>query len=182
MNRFGSSEPIFFGTKIGAIEKNIFMKFIISLFAAVLLFSCTSSNIKSSYSKITYEAGACFGFCPVYKLTVNSDRTAIFEAKRFNFSQDTTSDEGEGTFSGKIDEVKYNELISLLNSLDPKNLKDNYGTRNISDLPTSYLSLNFQDGTIKNIEDYGKHGTPKLEKLYHFFDELKTSQNWTKMK
>ena len=157
------------------------MKYLFSLVAMFLLVNCSTNKTTAQYSTITYEAGACFGFCPIYKMTINADQTAIFEAQRFNFSKDTSSEKDEGTFSGKIDNVQYLKLVSILNSLNPKDLKDNYGNQNVSDLPTSYLTLNYKDGSMKKIKDYGKHGTPELEKLYQFFDDLKTNQNWTKI-
>lgn len=154
------------------------MKYLLSLLAFFLIVSCATHKTPSKYSKIEYSAGPCYGFCPIFKMTINADRSAIFEAERFNFSRDTTSEKSEGTFKGKIDQENYNKLISLLNSL-PNDLKNDYGNKNISDLPTSYLTLNYQDGTMKKIEDYGKHGTPDLEKVYQFFEDLKTNQNWT---
>ena len=157
------------------------MKYLLSLFAFTFLLNCSSTKTVVNYDRIEYEAGACFGFCPIYKMTINSDRTAIFEAERFNFSQDRSSEEKEGTFKGTINEDEYKQLISMLNSLEPKELKDYYGNKNVSDLPTSYLTLKFQDGTNKKIEDYGKHGTPDLEKVYQFFEDLKTNQTWTKI-
>ncbi len=157
------------------------MKYLFSLLAMFLLLNCSTNKVNSKYSTIEYEAGACFGFCPVYKMTINADRTAIFEAKRFNFSRDTSSEKDEGTFKGTINEIQYKELVTILNSLNPKELKDNYGNQNVSDLPTSYLTINYEDGSMKKIKDYGKHGTPGLEKLYQFFDDLKTNQNWMKI-
>ena len=156
------------------------MKYFFGLLAFVLFTSCSTSKIPVKYSQIEYSAGACFGFCPIFKMTIDSDRTAIFEAERFNFSQDTSSEKKEGTFKGKINETEYHQLIRMLDSLQPKNLKDYYGNKNISDLPTSYLTVTYQDGSVKTIQDYGKHGTEELEKLYQLFEDLKTNQTWTK--
>ncbi|KEY20033.1 DUF6438 domain-containing protein [Kaistella antarctica] len=157
------------------------MKYLLSLIAIMLLINCSTNKNAAKYDLIEYEAGACYGFCPIFKMKINSDRTAIFEAERFNFSQDRDSQEKEGIFKGTITEEQYNRLVSMLNSLEPKDLKDYYGNENVSDLPTSHLTLKFQDGTIKKIEDYGKHGTPNLEKVYQFFEDLKTNQAWTKI-
>ena len=157
------------------------MKYLFCLVTMFLLINCTTNKANTKYSTIEYEAGACFGFCPIYKMTINADRTAIFDAKRFNFSRDTSSDKEEGTFKGTISEIKYKELIAILDSINPKNLKDYYGNQNVPDLPTSYLKVDYADGSMKKIEDYGKQGTPNLEKLYQFFDELRTSENWTKI-
>lgn len=157
------------------------MKYLLSLLAITILLSCSSTKIAGNYETIEYEAGACYGFCPIYKMKINGDRTAIFEAERFNFSQDRDSQDKEGIFKGTITEEQYNKLVLMLKSLEPKDLKDYYGNKNVSDLPTSHLTLKFKDGRVKKIEDYGKHGTPNLEKVYQFFEDLKTNQAWTKI-
>ena len=162
------------------------MQYLLSLFAIVVLFSCQTQKSESKYSTIEYEAGACFGFCPIYKMTIQADRTAVLEAEHFNFSKGTSKDEfskeREGTFTATIKEADYQKLVSLLNDLDVKNLKDQYGSENVSDLPTSYLRIKLADGTSKNTEDYGKRGSEKLRKVYQFFEELKQNQQWNKVK
>ncbi|MBW8524022.1 hypothetical protein K0U91_02130 [Chryseobacterium chendengshani] len=162
------------------------MKYLLSLFAITILFACQSQKVQSKYSTIEYEAGACFGFCPIYKMTIQADRTAVLEAEHFNFSKGTTKDEfskpREGTFTTTIKEADYNKLLTLLDDLDVKNLNDKYGNNNVTDLPTSYLRIKFADGTSKNTEDYGKRGSEKLMKVYQFFEDLKQNQQWTKVK
>lgn len=161
------------------------MKYLLGLCAFIFLLSCTSQKNINQYSKIEYQASPCFGFCPVFKMTINPDRTAVFEAEHFNFTDKPSKDEfskpREGTFKGTIKEADYQKLISLLNGLDIKNLKDNYGEKNITDLPTSYLRIKFTDGTSKNVEDYGKRGSEKLSEVYHFFEDLRKNQQWTKV-
>ncbi|QIY90768.1 DUF6438 domain-containing protein [Chryseobacterium gallinarum] len=162
------------------------MKYLLGLCAFILLFSCTVQKNNTKYSKIEYEATPCFGFCPVFKMTISPDRTAVFEAEHFNFndhpSKDEFSNPREGTFKGTIKEADYNQLIGLLDALDVKNLHDKYGKREITDLPTSYLRIDFADGTSKNIEDYGKQGSEKLSEVYKFFENLRKSQQWTRVK
>ncbi len=161
------------------------MKYVLGLCAFIFLFSCNSQKVQSKYSTIEYEATPCFGFCPVFKMTINADRTAMFEAEHFNFTKTPSKDEfskpREGTFKGTITQADYNKLITLLDGLEVKNLKDNYGERNISDMPTSYLRIRMVDGTSKNVEDYGKRGTEKLKEVYKFFEELRHNQQWTKV-
>lgn len=156
------------------------MKYLVAILTLVILNACQTSVNQSKFAKIEYEAGACFGFCPIYKMTINADRTAIFEAQRFNFSQDRESQENEGNFKGTITEKDYAHLVALIDSANPKLLKNYYGNKNVSDLPTSYLTITYQNGNVKRIQDYGKHGTPELEKIYEMFEELKTTQSWTK--
>ncbi|WP_027377479.1 DUF6438 domain-containing protein [Kaistella palustris] len=160
------------------------MKYLITLLIAALLVSCTTQN-SSKYSKIQYEAGACFGFCPVFKLTVNPDRTAVIEAEHFTFSEGHSKDEfskpREGTFKTTLKTEDYNRLLSLLENVNLKSLPDLFKNKNVSDLPTAYLRINYTDGTSKNIEDYGKNGTPKLRELYNFLEGLRQSQTWEKV-
>ncbi|WP_419868438.1 DUF6438 domain-containing protein [Chryseobacterium sp. CT-SW4] len=161
------------------------MKYIISVLALIFAFSCSSQKNPSEYSRIEYEAGACFGFCPVFTLTISPDKTAVLEAEHFNFTKNPSkadfSKEREGTFKTTIKDTDYSRLISLLDDLNVKNLNDKYGERNITDLPTSYLRIQFKDGTQKNIEDYGKRGNEKLMEVYKFFEDLRHNQQWVKV-
>lgn len=161
------------------------MKYFLSIFAFVLLMSCTSQKT-NPYSEIQYEAGACFGSCPMFKLTINPDRTAIIEAEHFtfeerDFTKDDFSSEREGTFKATIKKEDYDTLISMLNEINVKSLNPKYGSRNITDLPTSYLRVKFSDKTSKIIEDYGKKGTENLAELWEFFEDLRFNQTWTKV-
>lgn len=162
------------------------MKFVFSLFAFVLLMSCTTQKSSNQYSKIEYEAGACFGFCPIYKMTINPDRSAVLEAERFNFSKGNSKDDfskpREGTFTTTIKKEDFDKLVVLLNELNPKSLNDYYGNKNVTDLPSSYLRLDFIDGSKKQVQDYGKNGSEKLKAVYNAFEDLKKSQTWTKIK
>ena len=160
------------------------MKYLLALIAAVFLFSCTTQN-KSNYSKIHYEAGACFGFCPIFKITINPDRTAVIDAERFTFTEGRSKDDfsgpREGIFKTTIKQADYNKLISLLDDLDLKNLNGYYGNKNITDLPTANLRITFTDGSTKHIEDYGKGGTEKLDELYTYIEDLRKTQTWTRV-
>ena len=160
------------------------MKYLSTLFITLLLFSCAPKN-SSKYSKIQYEAGACFGFCPIFKMTINPDRTAVIEAEHFTFSEGKSkgefSEEKEGTFTATLTEADYQKMVALLDGVNLSSLKDEYNNKNVSDLPTSFLRINFADGTSKNIEDYGKNATPKLREIYDFMEGLRKTQNWTKI-
>lgn len=162
------------------------MKYLFGLLMAMFLFSCSTQKSTSKYSTIEYEAGACFGSCPIFKITINPDRTAVLEAEHFNFSKEFSKAEfskpREGTFKGTIKQEDYSKLIALLDNLDVKNLNEKYGNRNVTDMATSYLRINFADGTSKQVEDYGKKGSEKLVEVYQFFEDLRHNQQWTKVK
>ncbi|QIG89094.1 hypothetical protein G6R40_05145 [Chryseobacterium sp. POL2] len=162
------------------------MKYLLSLFSILLLTACQSHKSVSKYQKLEYETTPCFGFCPIFKITINADKSATFEAEHFNFGENHTktnfSAEREGTFKTTIKAKDYNKLVALIDELDPKQLNDFYGDKNIMDMPTSFLRINYTDGTSKIIEDYGKRGTPKLKEVYKFFADLRLNQTWKKVK
>jgi len=160
------------------------MKYFLVLLSLVFLASC-ATPATSNYTKIEYNAEACFGFCPIFKITVNPDRTAVIDAERFTFTEGRTKDDfsgpKEGIFKTTIKQADYHKLTSLLDDLDLKNLKGYYGNKNITDLPTAHLRVTFTDGSSKHIEDYGKGGTEKLDELYTFIEDLRKTQTWTRV-
>ena len=161
-------------------------KFLLAFFAFAFIVSCTTQKTVSKYSVIEYEAGPCFGFCPVFKMTIDSNRNAILEAEHFNFTEGKTKDDmsgpREGTFKTTINKEDYDALVALLDKTNPKSLNDFYGDKRITDMATSYLRLTFADQSKKQIQDYGKRGTEELQEIYAFFENLKHNQNWEKVK
>ena len=140
----------------------------------------------TDYTTIEYEAGACFGFCPIYKMTINSDRSAILDAERFNFtignSKDDFSKPREGTFKAVISKEDYQKLITLANAADVKTLKDSYIDKQIMDASKVDLRVFFTDGTKKEIQLSAGEKPEKLIAFYSYIDELKKKQKWEKVK
>lgn len=161
------------------------MKYLFSLIVSLGLMSCTTSQT-AKYSKIEYEVGPCFGFCPTYKITVNSDRNAILEAERFNFSEGGSKDDfskpREGTFKATISKEDYQKLVMLTDAADVKTLKDSYIDDRIMDASKINLRIDFADGTQKNIELSAGEKPQKLIDLQKYIDELKRKQQWQKVK
>ncbi|WP_312764882.1 DUF6438 domain-containing protein [Epilithonimonas sp.] len=160
------------------------MKYLFSLFIILGLMSCTSSQT-SKYSKIEYEVGPCFGFCPIYKITINSDRTAILEAEHFNFSEGEGKGDfdkpREGTFKSTINKEDFDKLIALTDDADIKSLSDNYIDKRIMDASKSNLRIYFSDGTKKDIAMSAGEKPEKLTTLYTYISELKQNQKWEKV-
>src|SRR6218665_3413700 len=57
--------------------------------------------------KIEFSTTMCFGTCPVFELTINSDRTALYNAMQYN--------KIEGKHKGEIDKSSYEAIVTLLN-------------------------------------------------------------------
>jgi hypothetical protein len=51
--------------------------------AVVAVGTAAPSAARPAPESITYETGPCFGSCPIYKVTVRSDGTGIFEGINF---------------------------------------------------------------------------------------------------
>jgi len=161
------------------------MKYLFSLLVLFGLMSCTTSQV-SKYSKIEYEVGPCFGFCPVFKMTIDSDRNAILEAEHFNFSKGGSKDDlskpREGTFKSVISKEDYQKLITLTDDANVKTLKDSYIDKRIMDASKSNLRIFFSDGTKKDIQLSAGEKPEKLVALYTFINDLKKNQKWEKVK
>ncbi len=161
------------------------MKYILSLLVFVGLMSCTTSQT-TKYSKIEYEVGPCFGFCPIYKITIDSNRNAILEAEHFNFSQGEGRGDldkpREGTFKSTVSKDDYDKLIALTDEANIKSLKDKYEDKQIMDASRTHLRVYFSDGGKKDIEISAGEKPEKLTKLYTYISELKQKQKWEKIK
>jgi len=163
------------------------MKYLLSLLVLFGLISCTTSQTpqSSKYSKIEYEVGPCFGFCPVYKITIDADRNAVLEAEHFNFSQGEGKGDfdkpREGTFKTTISKEDYDKLVALTNDANVKTLKDSYIDERIMDASKSNLRVFFSDGTKKDIAISAGEKPEKLKVLYTYITELKKKQKWQKI-
>lgn len=134
----------------------------------------TSATYK--IKKIEYFTQRCYGFCPIFSLTINADKSATWLAERFNKINEK---DWEGTFHTTITDVKFNELIDLLNYIDFPTLENNYSV-NWTDDQTAILKITYDDDKIKIIRDYGLLGTFGLSKIHQLLFELRENQSWVK--
>lgn|SRR5690606_11053736 len=136
----------------------------------------TSSTANHKIEKIEYSTTMCFGTCPVFSLTINSDKNAEWNAEKYN---KINNKEVNGKFHSKITKKQYNKLIGLLNSIDLEKLKDEYEV-NWTDLQSSTLKITYDNGKVKSIHDYGMRGTDDLKRIYQLLFELRENQKWKK--
>jgi hypothetical protein len=127
-------------------------------------------------NKIEYSTSGCFGTCPIFNLTIISDRTAKWTAEMHN---EIAKKELKGNFQATITQDKFDELINLLNYLDFENLKDRYAV-GWTDDQSSTLEITYDNGKIKLIHDYGLIGTYGLDRVYQMIFELRENQKWIK--
>lgn len=160
------------------------MRYLLSFFLLAGLMSCSSSKV-SKYSKIEYEVGPCFGFCPIYKIIINADKTAILEAEHFNFSKGEGRGDldkpREGTYRSVISKEDFDKLMTLADQANVKSLKGNYEDQRIMDASRTSLSIFFSDGSLKNIAMSAGEKPENLVKLVQYIIQLKEKQNWKKI-
>jgi hypothetical protein len=126
-----------------------------------------SPNVKS----IFFESRGSFMIGEAYKLIVYNDGEG-------NYLSDWSIDGAkEGNFRTKIKNNNLSEIFSLIKYLNVSNLENGYDIQ-ATDLTTVYLKVYFEDGSIKEIRDYGEQGTLGLKRLYNLLSDLRHNQNW----
>ena len=127
----------------------------------------TKKKIKS----ITFKTGTCFGTCPEFSITVLANGKAIYSGGSF--------DKRDGQYSALIPRVDLQPIYDIIDYIDLKKIKNNYAVT-WTDSPTCSLMINFKDGSVKNIEDYGELGTFGLRAVYDHFFQIHAKQYWEK--
>jgi hypothetical protein len=120
--------------------------------------------------EIEYKTSGCFGTCPIFELTIDSNHQAVYKPIAFNKKK-------KGTFKGTIRSFEYDELVGLLNYIDFADLRDSYSV-NWTDDQSSFLSITYDDGKVKKINDYGLIGTFGLSRVYKILFDLRENQSW----
>ncbi|WP_160138457.1 DUF6438 domain-containing protein [Chryseobacterium sp. c4a] len=150
---------------------------------------------KYSIKKISYEAGPCYGTCPMFKLELNKNKMSKFTALAFNFMDHYDSEtaanaignlnkgKNEGVFKSQIKPSDFANIEEILNYIDFPNLNNSYSI-SATDNPSSTLTIVYNTGKIKKtkkIYDYGLVGTYGLKILYTILFDLRFNQNWEKI-
>jgi Domain of unknown function (DUF6438) len=126
---------------------------------------------------ITLERTECFGFCPVYKLTITADGAVVFEGRRF------VKQEG-ATIKSAISQERLKQLIAEFDRVKFFSLEDDYSEIRLScptDQPSAFTSIRI-NGKSKRINHYLGCGEPKVPKelteLETKIDEIVNTAQW----
>jgi hypothetical protein len=154
-------------------REDINMKKIVIILVLIYFTGCSSS--KHTYNAenliIKMEKTPCYGFCPVYDLTITGDGNAILLGKK-NIKK-------IGTFICVIPPAKLDSLVKEFEEIKFWDLQDRYDGKK-TDLPTTYVSLTL-DGKTKRIRDY--YGAPeKLKKLEERLHQIIDYPFWIRAK
>ncbi|MFT4971342.1 MAG: hypothetical protein ACI9XO_002131 [Paraglaciecola sp.] len=145
------------------------MKNLLFVLTGILfLISCESNPYVTS--SIEMNMGACFGACPVYKITISGDGTVSYDGQK-NVPK-------MGEYNKQLSPEETKTLFDAFAASNFFAFEEEYMS-NISDLPTTFIS--FQNGgKSKKIKDY--YGAPdELDALEHRVEEIVNSTEWTKV-
>jgi hypothetical protein len=131
-----------------------------------------STNIPAgSDFSISLERTACFGFCPVYQITVESNGTVTYQGEMFVAV--------EGEQSSQISQDQIRQIARQLESIDFLSLQDEYTDRGATDMPSAILTLQVNGETKRVVHYHGDFSAPeKLTRLENLIDEITNSTQW----
>ncbi len=124
-------------------------------------------SLDYKHAVITLKRTACYGFCPVYTLTIYGDGRIVYEGEA------CVGVTGRQTAQISPDDVK--ALVDEFYRIDYFSLKDEYRAPE-TDLPTTITSITV-DGRSKEVLDYVA-GPVELKELEDRIDEVAGSEKW----
>ena len=138
-----------------------------------------SLSLAAAVPVITLERGACFGACPVYKLSIFADGKVEFEGKEFV--------KRKGKARGQITKAALQSLVREFEKINYLKLDNEYVTEgpncpeSWTDNPSATTSLNWR-GKKKTIRHYhGCRGARVLEQLTALenkIDQVVNTKRW----
>src|SRR5690606_33258468 len=128
-----------------------------ALAAVLLVVAVMPAAAQDSEIVVTLERGACFGTCPIYKVTIYTDGTVVYEGERFV--------ETEGTHTTTIEPEVVQQLIEGFEAAGYFDWEDEYTEMNVTDLPTIITSVT-RDGETKRITRYTGDSNAPIELPY----------------
>lgn len=120
---------------------------------------------------IQLERTACFGRCPIYRITVEGDGTVTYWGEMF------VAVEGEQT--SHITQEGVRRLARELERVDFFALQDEYTDMSATDTPSAITTLRLNSEMKTIVHYHGDFSAPeKLTKLENLIDEITSSKQW----
>lgn len=143
---------------------------------SVLVFLCIllgglacGDNPGNSTSFITLERGMCYGYCPVYTLTLFQNGSVIYDGGMYV--------KEIGIRNGTINTSAYEDLIKRAEEGGFFGMNNEYTSAEITDMPSATITIKW-NGIKKQVEHY--HGDPTApEDLYLLEDAIDAAVNVT---
>ncbi|WP_395645679.1 DUF6438 domain-containing protein [Terricaulis sp.] len=111
---------------------------------------------------ITLARSACFGFCPIYRVSIDGAGNVTYVGERFVNVR--------GEQRAQIPAADVQALLRRFDEIGFARLRDQYRA-NVTDLPTYTVSLT-RNGVTKTVVDYGGTGAGMPESVRALQDEI----------
>jgi hypothetical protein len=121
------------------------------------------------FGSITLKRSGCFGTCPVYRVTLNVDGTAVYEGVAHVGRM--------GKFVGRVEFYEFAQLALLAERAGFMGLQRRYSGSSTDDETTS-ITIRARAGQEKTVDDYGHFGPPELWTLQRAIDGVIESISW----
>jgi hypothetical protein len=128
---------------------------------------------------IVLERTACYGTCPIYKITISGDGSVVFEGRRFV--------KKTGTAKAAISQQQVRELLAEFEEIKFFDLRSQYAEREDgckewwTDMPSAITSIS-SNGKSKSVKHYygcqGLKVLTELQRLEHAIDLAVDSAQW----
>jgi hypothetical protein len=136
-----------------------------------LALTLMTQDAPPSGARITLERTECFGPCPIYRVTIEGDGTVTYEGIR--------NVRVTGQQTAHIPLSRVTSLLQTAARIGFFNLRNQYRSDHVSDLPTTYVGITV-DGRTKRIEDYS--GAPEsLKELEKQIDDAAETLRWVRI-
>jgi len=126
--------------------------------ASLVLSGCAGSKLATEFKKdnsdftVETSTSACFGTCPVFKLSVDSDGSAVFEGIHYT--------KLEGEHQKKLSSTEVDSLKQLILENNFFELDSVYNDIRVSDLPSTTISVSLKEhGQTKKV--MGRYNEPQ---------------------
>lgn len=120
----------------------------------------------------TLERTACFGFCPIYKVTIFRDGVVEYEGERFVKTL--------GPATGRLSVRELAELRRLFQRNGYLQLASSFEKQDVTDLPSAFTSYSPRPGQTKTIRHYlGDRRAPEsLTRVEEGIDRIVNIEQW----
>jgi hypothetical protein len=135
-------------------------------FDGVVEYNKTPDN--TGISRIVFYTTICTGECPVFKISLQPDGIAEYNALRYNAT--------EGNFICRMNDGYLNEIFDLVKYINLRKLADHYSAP--QGAQGGYLVVKYKNGLTKFIKDDGLAGTFGLQRMYDLLFQLRDTQKW----
>jgi hypothetical protein len=154
--------------KSDSMQKHLYLLVLVILFSSCIsLKKSNNSTHQIATPIVELKRGACYGTCPIYNITLYSDKKVKYNARRFT--------EHIGEYEWSIQEKDFEQIIHLMDEeIVNGNIEHNIKA---IDLPLTTLNYYHQNDTLQ-INCKGSCPTNLKEKIRVVEEILFTSAKW----